>query len=52
MEKVLAELQARLKRSTELSHSFDVCEARWRDGFEAGLETAIELIKDAFPTND
>lgn len=44
---VLADLRKQLERSRQLTQSFDEGEARWRDGMESGLETAIELLEDA-----
>lgn len=44
---VLADLRNQLERSRQLTQSFDDGEARWRDGVESGLETAIELLEDA-----
>lgn len=47
MRSVLADLRNRLERSRQLTHLFDEDEARWRDGMESGLETAIEFLEDA-----
>lgn len=47
MRDVLENLRNRLEESRKLQVSFDNGEARWRDGMESGLETAIELIEDA-----
>jgi len=47
MRNVLADLRNQLERSRQLTHLFDEDEARWRDGMESGLETAIELLEDA-----
>lgn len=47
MRNVLEDLRNRLERSRQLTRSFDEGEARWRDGMESGLETAIELLEDA-----
>jgi len=47
MRSVLADLRNQLERSRQLTQSFDEGEARWRDGMESGLETAIELLEDA-----
>ena len=47
MRSVLADLRSQLERSRQLTQSFDDGEARWRDGMESGLETAIELLEDA-----
>lgn len=44
---VLADLRNRLEESRQLTQSFEYGEARWIDGFESGLETAIELLEDA-----
>ena len=46
MRNVLADLRNQLERSRQLTQSFDDGEARWRDGMENGLETAIELLED------
>lgn len=47
MRSVLADLRNRLERSRQLTHLFDEDEARWRDGMESGLKTAIEFLEDA-----
>ena len=47
MRSVLEDLRSQLERSRQLTQSFDDGEARWRDGMERGLETAIELLEDA-----
>jgi NADPH-dependent curcumin reductase CurA len=47
MRSVLVDLRSQLERSRQLTQSFDDGEARWRDGMESGLETAIELLEDA-----
>ena len=47
MRSVLEDLRSQLERSRQLTQSFDDGEARWRDGMENGLETAIELLEDA-----
>jgi len=47
MRSVLVDLRNQLERSRQLTQSFDEGEARWRDGMEIGLETAIELLEDA-----
>lgn len=47
MRSVLADLRSQLEISRQLTQSFDDDEARWRDGMESGLETAIELLEDA-----
>ena len=47
MRSVLADLRSQLERSRKLTQSFDDGEARWRDGMESGLETAIELLENA-----
>lgn len=47
MRSVLADLRSQLERSRKLTQSFDDGEARWRDGMENGLKTAIELLEDA-----
>ena len=47
MRSVLVDLRSQLERSRQLTQSFDDGEARWRDGMECGLETAIELLEDA-----
>lgn len=47
MRSVLEDLRSQLERSRQLTQSFDDGEARWRDGMESGLETAIELLEDA-----
>ena len=47
MRSVLEDLRTRLLESRQLTQSFDDGEARWRDGLESGLETAIELLEDA-----
>lgn len=47
MRSVLKDLRSQLERSRQLTQSFDDGEARWRDGMESGLETAIELLEDA-----
>ena len=47
MRSLLADLRSQLERSRQLTQSFDDGEARWRDGMESGLETAIELLEDA-----
>lgn len=47
MRSVLADLRNRLEISRQLTHLFDEDEARWRDGMESGLETAIEFLEDA-----
>ena len=47
MRSVLADLRTRLFESRQLTQSFDDGEARWRDGMESGLETAIEALEDA-----
>lgn len=47
MRSVLADLRNQLERSRQLTQSFDEGEARWRDGMESGLETAIELLEYA-----
>lgn len=44
---VLADLRNRLEESRQLTQSFEYGEARWIDGMESGLETAIELLEDA-----
>lgn len=40
----LAALQPQLERSRQLNQFFGEGEARWRDGVENGLETAINLL--------
>lgn len=47
MRSVLADLRSQLEKSRQLTQSFDDGEARWRDGMESGLETAIELLEEA-----
>ena len=47
MRRVLVDLRSQLEKSRQLTQSFDDGEARWRDGMESGLETAIELLEDA-----
>ncbi len=47
MRSILADLRSQLESSRQLTQSFDDGEARWRDGMESGLETAIELLEDA-----
>ena len=47
MRSVLADLRGQLERSRRLTQSFDDGEARWRDGVESGLETAIEALEEA-----
>jgi NADPH-dependent curcumin reductase CurA len=47
MRSVLADLRSQLERSRQLTQSFDDGEARWRDGMESGLETAIEALEEA-----
>lgn len=47
MRSVLVDLRSQLERSRQLTQSLDDGEARWRDGMEIGLETAIELLEDA-----
>lgn len=47
MRSVLEDLRSQLERSRQLTQSFDDGEARWRDGMESGLETAIELLEGA-----
>ena len=47
MRSVLEDLRSQIERSRQLTQSFDDGEARWRDGMESGLETAIELLEDA-----
>jgi NADPH-dependent curcumin reductase CurA len=47
MRSVLADLRTRLFESRQLTQSFDDGEARWRDGIESGLETAIEALEEA-----
>ena len=47
MRSVLADLRSQLESSRQLTQSFDDGEARWRDGMESGLETAIELLENA-----
>lgn len=47
MRSVLEDLRSQLERSRQLTQSFDDGEARWRDGMESGLETAIELLEYA-----
>jgi len=47
MRSVLADLRTKLFESRQLTQAFDDGEARWRDGMECGLETAIEAIEDA-----
>jgi len=47
MRSVLVDLRSQLERSRQLTQSFDDGEARWRDGMESGLETAVELLEDA-----
>lgn len=44
MRSVLADLRSQHERSRQLTHSLDEGEARWRDGMESGLETAIEIL--------
>lgn len=45
--RIIEELRARLSQSQELTQAFDDGEARWRDGFEQGLELAIETLENA-----
>jgi hypothetical protein len=47
MRSVLTDLRSRLERSRQLTQAFDYGEARWRNGMESGLQTAIELLEDA-----
>ena len=51
MRSVLADLRTILFESRQLTQSFDDGEARWRDGMESGLETAIEALEEALTKN-
>ena len=47
MINVLEDLKGQLERSQKLNQSFDEGEARFRDGVESGLKTAIELLENS-----
>lgn len=46
IEKALLELKKLLEQSKKFNNAFDASEASYRDGIEAGLNTAIEVLEE------
>lgn len=45
MEEIIQKLYELVKERQEHTFSMDYGEARWRDGYEQGLITAIEILE-------
>lgn len=46
MEEILEELKLRLAQSKLNNYFYSDAEVRWQDGFERGLEEAIEAVEE------
>jgi len=46
IQEALSELRRLLEQSKKFNNAFDASDASWRDGMEAGLTTAIEVLEE------
>ena len=51
LDKILKDLESSLNSSRQGTISYDDNELKWRDGYESGLEFAIDLIKENLNKN-
>lgn len=51
LDKILKDLESSLNSSRQGTISYDYNELKWRDGYESGLEFAIDLIKENLNKN-